>query len=314
MGDPIIIMITGANGQLGLALQQTAPEEYSLYPYDIDLDICDDQKINDVISRIRPVWIINASAYTAVDQAEEEPEKAYAVNRDGVRNLALSAKEFGARLVHVSTDYVFDGEKSCPYLPADKPNPLGIYGASKYEGEQEALRILGDKALVIRTAWLYSLDGHNFFKTILRLICERESLQVVTDQIGTPTWAKSLAQAIWKAIEKELHGIHHWTDSGVASWYDFAVAIQEEAKSLGIIQKTIPIYPISTDAFPTKARRPANSLLDKNFTWKALGYHAPHWQENLRQMLIELKRQNECEDSLLQAVRVSSARTLSITG
>jgi len=185
---------------------------------------------------------------------------------------------------------VFDGNGSEPYLPEDEPKASGVYGASKLEGERSVIAETNGRAVILRTAWLYSVHGINFVKTMLRLMAERDELKVVADQIGTPTWAKDLAMAIWLIADKtEMQGIYHWTDDGVASWYDFALAIQEEAHKLGILQRMILVRPIKTEEYPTPAKRPAYSVLDKTSTCAALGYTPPHWRESLIKMLSELK-------------------------
>jgi dTDP-4-dehydrorhamnose reductase len=296
----IRILLTGANGQLGWELQRTQPEHMELYAHDrATLDITQAQCVHHAVQTLKPHWIINAAAYTAVDKAESEPKLAYAVNRDGARHLAEAARTVGARMVQISTDFVFDGQQSHPYLPSlpggEGPGESGAiptvctYGASKQAGELAVLEVLGKDALILRTAWVYSSHGHNFVKTMLRLMRERDSLGVVADQIGTPTWAKGLALALWRAIEKDITGIHHWTDAGVASWYDFACAIQDEAVALGLLDRPIPIRPIRTVDYPTPAQRPAFSVLDKTATWQALGITIPeHWRQALRHMLREL--------------------------
>ena len=234
--------------------------------------------------------IINAAAFTAVDKAEQEVENAYAVNASGALHIAEAARKYSCQLVHISTDFVFDGRKSSPYLPKDKPNPLGVYGKSKLEGEQRVRGVLGKEALILRTAWLYSAHGNNFVKTMLRLMQERDYVSVVTDQVGTPCWARGLAETIWNLVQRKAKGILHWTDAGVASWYDFAVAIQEEALTVGILEKMIPIRPINTQDYLTPAPRPGYSVLDKTATWKVMQNNEPlHWRANLRYMLKELK-------------------------
>lgn len=290
------ILLTGARGQLGWELQRTCPSSIELHAFDrAGLDLTQPEQVMDTVRAIQPQWIINAAAYTAVDKAESEPQLAYAVNRDGARHLAQSARVVGARMIQVSTDFVFAGRQGSPYLPSPLTGeggdaPLSTYGASKRAGELAVLEVLGDDALILRTAWVYSSHGHNFVKTMLRLMRERESLGVVADQIGSPTWAKGLALAIWRAIEKGLTGIHHWTDAGVASWYDFACAIFEEARALGLLERDMAIRPIPTSGYPTPARRPPYSVLDKTATWQALGIASPtHWRHQLRHMLRELR-------------------------
>ena len=280
-------VIVGANGQLGQELQITAGSDIEAIALGREqLDIGNQQQVDQLLSEFRPQLVINAAAYTAVDKAEQESELAYQINRDGVANLARTCQKIQARLIHISTDFVFDGCQSTAYKPADTVNPLGCYGESKYAGEQ-ALQTSGLKDyLIIRTAWVYSSFGANFVKTMLRLMAEKEFLGVVADQVGTPTYAREMARAIWTmAQQTELQGILHWTDAGVASWYDFSVAIQEEALELGLLTKSIPINPISTDAYPTPAKRPAYSVLDKTETWNLLQCPAVHWRIRLRQML-----------------------------
>jgi dTDP-4-dehydrorhamnose reductase len=281
--------ITGANGQLGWELQRTVPNVWQVTAFShTGLDITDSSSVAHVFRDIHPELVINSAAYTAVDKAEEESEKAYTVNALGAANIAKAAAGVNARLIHLSTDFVFDGLQSTPYGPDDTPHPIGVYGASKLEGEKQVTDILPD-SLIIRTGWLYSAHGHNFVKTMLKLMNSREELTVVADQIGTPTWAKGLAKAIWDAAEKQnMKGIYHWTDGGLASWYDFAVAVQEEALELGVLKKAIPIKPIRTQDYSTPAKRPPYSVLDKTATWDALGYTANHWRLNLRKMLQEL--------------------------
>ena len=280
------ILVTGANGQLGLSLQDTAPEDADIIAAgSAELDICDAGKVADFVAGHRPDLIINAAAYTAVDKAESDEDAAFAVNEGGVRNLAAAAHNIGARFVHVSTDFVFDGRSGIPYAPDAPTRPTGVYGRSKLAGE----RVAGEGALIVRTAWVYGPKGNNFVRTMLRLMAERDEVRVVADQIGTPTYSPSLATALWTLVEKGATGIHHYTDSGAASWYDFAVAIQEEALALGMLNRAVPVVPIATSEFPTSAARPHYSVLDKGETFALLGGPAPHWRVNLRQMLQEVK-------------------------
>jgi len=283
------VLITGGNGQLGYELQRTNPDGYSCLVTDVaDLDITDASAVNAYIQENQPDIVINAAAYTAVDKAEEEQELAIAINTTGAANLAQTCKDNGIRLMQVSTDFVFDGKACSPY-PVDAPTePDGYYGLTKRDGDLRVQEILGDDAFIIRTSWLYSANGNNFVKTMLKLMKERDSLGIIADQIGTPTWANSLAQAIWKAIENNITGIHHWSDAGVASWYDFAYAIMEEGVALGLLEKKIEINPITTADYPTPASRPCYSVMDKTSTWQALGFKSEHWRVALRQMMAEL--------------------------
>jgi len=284
------VLITGANGQLGYELPRTVPIGYECILTDVDtLDITDSDAVNAFITVHKPEVIINSAAYTAVDKAEQEPALATAINEIGARNLAQASKNHGIKLIQTSTDFVFNGKGCSPYLVDAITDPEGVYGQTKAAGDQAVIEILGRNAFIIRTAWLYSAHGNNFVKTMLRLMVEREVLGVIADQIGTPTWANSLAKAIWQAIEINATGMHHWTDAGVASWYDFAVAIQEEGIKVGLLDKKILINPLTTADYPTPASRPAYSVLDKSVTWKTLGMQSEHWRDGLRKMLLELR-------------------------
>ena len=283
------VLVAGAGGQLGFELKRTRPLGVELLALSSgELDLTEAGAVRRRVAEERPGLIINAAAYTAVDRAEAERERAFAVNGQGAANLAVAAREAGARLIHLSTDFVFDGEKSSPYLPDDAPNPLGVYGASKLAGEERVREILGPATAIVRTAWVYSVHGHNFVKTMLRLLGEREAVSVIADQVGTPTWARHLAQALWRMAERELTGVHHFTDAGVASWYDFAVAIQEESLALGLLAREARIRPITTDEYPLPARRPPYSVLDKTSLWQAMDWEPGHWRAALRAMLQEL--------------------------
>ena len=235
--------------------------------------------------------VINAAAYTSVDHAETEPTLANELNAEAPRRLAEAAAAIHARLIHVSTDFVFAGDRPFPYEPDADAQPLSVYGKTKRSGELAVIATLGDSATVLRTSWLYAARGRNFVLTMLRLLKTRESLGVVYDQMGAPTWSTSLARVIWTmARRSDLGGIQHWCDDGVASWYDFAVAIQEEAIARGLLSRPVPIRPIRTKDYPTPARRPAYSVLDKRRTAATIGIEPVHWRTNLRLMLDELAR------------------------
>ena len=283
------VLVTGANGQLGRELQAIIPDDIDARYYDVsDLDITRQDLVIENINQIKPDLVINAAAYTAVDKAESDIDSAYKVNRDGAVNLAKAVERIRARYVYVSTDFVFDGAKSSPYATDDVAKPLNVYGKSKFEGEQGVTCVLGDKSTILRTSWVYSSFGNNFVKTVLNLLTERDELSIVADQIGSPTWAAGLANAVWRlALLNNVCGIFHWTDSGVASWYDFAVAIQEEGIEAGILDKKIKIKPIRTSDYPTPARRPSYSVLDKTELSSMLGYVPDHWRVSLRQMIKE---------------------------
>lgn len=285
------VLITGADGQLGYELQRTVLAGYECLATDKDdLDITDADAVNAFITKHKPDVMINSAAYTAVDKAEEEKQLATAINTTGAENLARACNNNKIQFMQISTDFVFDGKGYTPY-PVDAPaNPEGMYGKTKQEGDVLVQKILGDDAFIIRTSWLYSAHGNNFVKTMLRFMKEREELGIIADQIGTPTWANSLAQAVWQAIENNITGMHHWSDAGVASWYDFAYAIMEEGVDLGLLDKPITINAITTADYPTPASRPCYSVMDKTVTWKALGMKSEHWRVALRQMMSELIR------------------------
>lgn len=287
------VIITGSKGQLGNELQRSVPKEVELLALDLqELDICDLQAVNSVISEQRPEVVINAAAYTAVDQAETDKDEARKVNAQGAENLSTVCHQEGVKLIHISTDFVFDGEKSQPYLPEDMPNPLSIYGKSKLVGEFSVSNIMAGNGVIIRTGWVYSAQGNNFVKTMLRLMAEKEQLGVVSDQVGTPTWAKGLAECCWAVtFNEESHGIYHWSDAGVCSWYDFAVAIQDIALQSGLLKNRISINPITTADYPTPAKRPAYGVLSKTRAVEELGMVTRHWRHQLESMMEELVRE-----------------------
>lgn len=275
-------LIVGAKGQLGRGLLATAPDDATIIAHGSDtLDITDAAAVQTAVAAAKPDILFNAAAYTAVDRAESEADRAHAVNATAVGLLAAAARAAGARFVHISTDFVFDGLSGVAYAPDAPTNPVSAYGRSKLAGEAAA----GADALIVRTAWVYAPTGGNFVRTMLRLMAERPEVRVVADQIGTPTYAPGLAAALWALAGRGLTGIHHYTDSGAASWYDFAVAIQEEALAAGLLTSAVPIIPIATADYPTPARRPHFSVLDKQSSFAALGGPAPHWRANLRMMI-----------------------------
>ncbi len=282
------VLLTGAGGQLGRALMQARPTDADVIALDrVALDIGDRAAVLAAVAAHRPELIVNAAAYTAVDRAEQEPEAAAQINHHAVQYLADAAMTYDARLVHVSTDFVFDGMQGQLYYIDDTPRPLSVYGATKWAGEQAALS--APNSLIVRTSWVYGVDGANFVKTMLRLMAARDEVRVVADQIGTPTHAASLARAIWALAGQGAAGIVHVTDAGVASWYDFAQAIQDEAVAIGLLDRVVPIVPIATEDYPTPAKRPAFSVLDKSASWALLGVPAAHWRAELGLMLHQLK-------------------------
>lgn len=288
------ILLTGANGQVGQELQQVlAASEWEVVAVDrLKLDLSQPETLSNVVETIQPQIIINAAAYTAVDKAESEVELAKTVNGVAPGKLAEVAQNIGAKLIHISTDYVFDGNHSAPYLETHPTHPVSSYGHSKLVGEA-AIRSTNAAHIILRTAWVYGTYGKsNFVKTMLRLAAEREELRVVTDQIGAPTWANSIARTIAQLLPQtiEFNGTYHYTNSGVASWYDFAIAIFEEARMLGFPLKVQRVVPISTADYPTPARRPAYSVLSCAKITAVLGSPPPHWRICLRQMLAELAK------------------------
>lgn len=284
------VLIFGAAGQLGRALVAAAPPRHQLIALDrLGCDVGDRDALEQAVADASPGIVINAAAYTAVDKAEAEPDKAALLNGEAPGWMAEAARSADARFIHVSTDFVFDGSAGSAYRPDAATSPQSVYGRTKRDGELAVLAADPD-ALIIRTAWVYGSSGANFVRTMLRLMAGRDRLSVVADQIGTPTWSVSLAQALWRLAEAETSGVHHYTDAGVATWYDFAVAIQEEGMAQGLLERAIDIVPIATAAYPTPAKRPAFSVLDKSATWAALGSPARHWRANLRTCLEELSR------------------------
>ncbi|MHA6768422.1 dTDP-4-dehydrorhamnose reductase [Sphingobium ummariense] len=281
-------LIVGAKGQLGRGLQASAPAGTVLHCVGSDeLDITNGDAVRALVQAEKPDLLINAAAYTAVDRAEQEEDLALAVNGTAVGTLADAARDVGARFIHVSTDFVFDGTSGVPYAPDAPTNPISAYGRTKLAGEQLA----GPDALIVRTAWVYAPMGGNFVRTMLRVMGERPEVRVVADQIGTPTYAPALAAALWSLAAAGASGIHHYTDSGAASWYDFAVAVQEEGLAAGLLSQAVPVVPIATTDYPTPARRPHYSVLDKTSTFAAIGGPAPHWRHHLRVMMSEIKTQ-----------------------
>ncbi|MEL4245547.1 dTDP-4-dehydrorhamnose reductase [Shewanella xiamenensis] len=284
------VLITGKGGQLAWELEQLAPQGYEVISVGVNkLDITNELLVSDFVTHQKPDLVINAAAYTAVDKAEEDLEAAYAVNELGTRYLATACKKINARILHVSTDFVFDGAKATPYQIDAAPNPINVYGASKLAGEIALQEILPEASVIVRTAWVYSVNGNNFVKSMLRLMQEKPQLNIIYDQVGSPTWARGLAQWLWIIADKpEVTGTYHWTDAGIASWYDFAIAIQELGIEKGLLKESIPILPIPTSAYPTPARRPAFSVIDKSSAEKVARIKTTHWRKQLSKMMDEL--------------------------
>lgn len=284
------VLITGKGGQLAWELEQLAPDDVEIVSVGIaELDITNESLVAEFIASTKPDLVINAAAYTAVDQAEKDSEVAYAVNELGIKYLAQACKKIDARILHISTDFIFDGASTTPYQTDAQPNPLNVYGASKLAGDIALTEILPEASVIVRTAWVYSVNGNNFVKSMLRLMQEKPQLGIIYDQVGTPTWAKGLAQWLWIIAGKpEVTGTYHWTDAGVASWYDFAIAIQELGLEKGLLKTAIPVLPIPTSAYPTPAKRPAFSVIDKSSAEQVSGLNTTHWRKQLSAMMDEL--------------------------
>ncbi|AMJ88199.1 dTDP-4-dehydrorhamnose reductase [Alteromonas sp. Mac1] len=283
------IVVIGNAGQLSFELVRILGEDtICLGPE--DTDITNESVLSETLSKLAPSVVINAAAYTAVDKAEEDFDLCHAINATAVENLAKYCKQSGAFLVHVSTDYVFNGHKGSPYLTDDTIEPQGVYGKTKADGEKALLELLPNSSCLIRTAWVYSSHGNNFVKTMLRLMADKPQLSVIDDQIGTPTWAKGLAEVCVSAAQNKTQGVYHWTDEGVASWYDFALAIQELGIEKGLLSSAIPVLPIPSSQYPTPASRPHYSVLDKTSTRDTFSsLNLTHWRTQLSAMMDELK-------------------------
>jgi dTDP-4-dehydrorhamnose reductase len=286
------ILLTGANGQLGSEIQKLAPfyPDFKLFPTDVDsLNICLQDEVSRFLDENRIDCIVNCAAYTAVDRAESDVARCFAINRDAVANLARAAAG-KAKIVHISTDYVFDGNGDRPLKETDAVNPQSVYGESKLAGERALTEIVPDGSIIIRTAWLYSSFGSNFVKTILRLGSERDTIRVVSDQRGTPTYAADLADAIFRSLAfingngAFSAGVYHFTDEGECTWFDFA---QKTHSIAGI--STCRIVPVSTVEYPTAARRPAYSVLDKTKISATFNLSIPAWEESLARCVEILK-------------------------
>ena len=279
---PRNILVTGAKGQLGLSLQKiiTTQTCYNFFFTDKDeADITNESALSDLFKTKEFYAVLHFAAYTTVDKAESEKDLCKAINTDATATIARLCETYSTKLLVISTDFVFDGSKTTPYLPSDKPNPLSVYGKTKYEGEQMALQNC-KHCLVIRTSWLYSEYGNNFVKTMLRLGSERKDLGVVFDQTGTPCYARDLAKVVLLCLDKDFEGqILHFSNEGVCSWYDFALKIMQLGK------KDCHVRPIRTADYPTPASRPAYSVLDKADIKQFLGIEIPHWEESLSECL-----------------------------
>jgi dTDP-4-dehydrorhamnose reductase len=281
------ILVTGANGQLGRELQAIA-ENFPQFTFSFHdratLDIDNLESIASTITRVQPTWCINCAAYTAVDKAESEKDKAFHINGTAVGWLATACRNTGTRLIHISTDYVFDGLSATPLKETDPTSPINTYGASKLEGEHLALQHYPEGTLILRTSWVYSEFGNNFVKTMIRLMKERPAINVVNDQIGSPTYAADLAAAILHIITAPafVPGLYHYSNEDQLSWYEFALAIRQLTGS------TCTVNPIPTSQYPTPAKRPHYSLLDKNLIRQTYHLSIPDWQPGLATCIARL--------------------------
>lgn len=288
------VIVTGANGQLAHELIASKPAGVELIPVTREeLDISDLEAVRAFFAKTLPDAVINAAAYTAVDKAEESQEQAYAVNEKGIENIAKASAQ-SCYVLHVSTDFVFDGKHHIPYKPSDKEAPISVYGKSKLAGEKALATHKKNQWAVVRTAWVYSCHGNNFVKSMLRFMAERTEMNIVVDQVGTPTWAAGLAQVLWAGLDEKIQGVFHWSDAGVASWYDFACAINELGNELDLLDRDVKLTPIATEQYPLPASRPAYSVLDKSEMLAALpNIQSVHWRKQLKLMMLELKNMRE---------------------
>lgn len=273
------IVIFGSSGQLGSCFKQIAENEGITlihFPPEEEADILDPKKLKTIFEKYKPAYAVNCAAYTAVDKAEDDIQRADDINHIGAANLAYKCAEYNTTLIHVSTDFVFKGDEATPRTETDETLPINVYGQTKLDGEI-AIKDILQKYFIVRTSWLYSEYGNNFVKTMLKLGSERDELKIIADQIGTPTYGIDLAYAIIEIIRTEntQYGIYHYSNEGVASWYDFAHAIFE------LSQTQVKVLPIRTHEYPTRAQRPSYSIMDKSKINTTLGIEIPHWQQSL---------------------------------
>ena len=289
------ILVTGSTGQLGFEVVRAfSPSGHEIIaPERSELDFLNPGQVAERVRHFQADWVINCAAYTQVDRAESEVEQAFVINRDSAGQLAGAVAGYGGNLLHVSTDFVFDGKQSRPYREDDVARPLGVYGRSKREGEQ-AVRSALPEATILRTAWVYGVHGHNFVKTILRVAREGKPLKVVDDQVGSPTWARDIAGAIGTLVQNRASGTYHYTNAGSTSWHGFATAILAGAEAAGFALETTSVEAIPTSGYPTPAQRPAYSVLDTGKIQSLLTAPIPHWRDSLNRMLKELQACADC--------------------
>ncbi len=287
------LLITGAKGQVGSELVKDAQARgYEVFDFGSrELDITNFEQLMQKVEQIHPDVIINAAAYTAVDKAEQESEQAYAVNALGSENLAKACKQMAIPLLHISTDYVFDGEKDTPYTEMDQPNPTGVYGVSKLQGDQ-AIEAIWPRHIILRVSWVFGEQGNNFVKTMLRLAEQRDELSIVNDQFGAPTSARAISQSLQSILEADNFnqpefpwGTYHLQSEPGVTWFEFAREIFQQAEKLGLINKAMKLTPIPSSEFPTPVKRPANSKLDGIKLQQNFGLKPVQWQDDLQQML-----------------------------
>lgn len=286
------VLITGGSGQVGTALLASAPAEYQIFaPGSDDLDISDADSVQRAFDHFRPGLVINAAAHTAVDKAEAERERAFAINAEGAGNVARACRAEKIGLIHLSTDYVFDGAKTSAYAETDLPNPLSVYGASKLAGERQIEATLVPH-LIVRVSWVFSASGSNFVRTMLRLGAANDVLRVVADQRGTPCAAADIARVLWRCSSQSetivTGRLAHFSSRPATTWFDFAREIFEAAQEFGIIERAPHVEPISTDGYPTAAHRPANSLLDSAALQRLVQLEVPDWRVSLRDVIREI--------------------------
>ncbi len=286
------ILLTGASGQLGSTFcssfqNSKLQENYRLFPMDSSaIDFLDENAILHALKSCMPSVVVNCAAFTAVDAAEEHHDRAKKVNSDAVRVIARWAKVNMAKVIHISTDFVFDGAKKLPYLPSDKPNPLSVYGRTKLDGEKYILELMPDAGMIVRTSWLYSEYGTNFLKSMLRLMSEKDAIRVVGDQYGCPTSTRTLTNLLFEIIGKDdISGVHHWNDGGNISWYEFAAEIQKQGLDIGLLERRIPIFPIETSEYPAQASRPLYSVLDCGLSNTRYGLESGNWKKELSRVI-----------------------------
>ena len=283
-------LVTGAGGQLGVELLRTAPADVTITSLaHSELDITDENAVEAAVTRHKPDVIVNAAAYNSVDEAESSQDRAFRINATGPGNLARAADAAGARILHVSTDYVFDGATNAPYKPGDSTNPLNAYGKSKLAGEQEVARA-STRSLIVRTSWLFSGHGRNFLQMILAALKAGKPVRAINDQVSVPTLARGLAEVLWLCASRhDLTGIAHWVDAGRATRYEQAVAIREMALQREIIASVHPIESVPSSAFRSAAKRPAFSVMDASALSERLGRKQRPWKDGLREVLDEMR-------------------------